>query len=78
MKTDMILVINDTYGDDVSNGDRGGERWQVDWHGVEGMIRNYKKWRQRDSVKKWRETKRNDLKQKEMTWNKKKWRETKK
>ena len=21
MKTDMILVINDTYGDDVSNGD---------------------------------------------------------
>ena len=21
----MILAINDTYGDDVSNGDRGGE-----------------------------------------------------
>ena len=27
--------------------------------------------------KKWRETKRNDVKQKEMTWNKKKWPETK-
>ena len=64
-------------GDDVSNGDKGGKRWQVDWHGVEGMIQNYKKWRQKDSVKKWCETKRNDVKQKEMTWNKKKWPETK-
>ena len=34
-----------------------------------------KKWRQKDSVNKWCETNRNDVKQKEMTRNKKKWRE---
>ena len=39
--------------------------------------RNCEKWWQKDSVKKWCETKRNNVNQKEMTRNKKKWRETK-
>ena len=49
------------------------------WHWTAFTIhkQNDKKWRQKDSVKKWCEAKRNDVKQKEMMWNKKKWCETK-
>ena len=52
---------------------------EVDWHGVEGMKKLWEMKTKRQckgmvwNKKKWRETKRNDEKQKEMTRNKKKW-----
>ena len=47
------------------------------WYGQKDKKYKKDKKDKKDSVKKWCETKRNNVKQKEMTRNKKKWRETK-